>query len=104
MRGRSVGRLVRESQATNMLLVNKWLYVILGRYGGFRRSSLLFFARFFSFPSLRPIVLSFSRYLAAWPNAKRPDGYLRTIYDTRDVRTSRYKTLSARPCIIQCNK
>jgi len=41
MRGGSVGRLVCESQTTNMHLVNKWLYVIFGRYGGFRGFSLL---------------------------------------------------------------
>lgn len=72
MRGGSVGRLVRELQATNMLLVNKWLYVIFGRYGG----DLLLFRATRYFPLLRilsplPFSLShladISRYRIARP-------------------------------------
>lgn len=66
MRGGSVGRLILESQATNMLLVNKWLYVIFDRYGEGDRAVFSFLPRDFSPPSsVAPISSPISRLSAA---------------------------------------
>jgi len=107
MRGGSVGRLVRESQATNMHLVNKWLYVIFGRYGGFRGFSLFprelspsshispYFSLLIS-PHPFPTVLS--RYRTSGLTLTRPRRGVKERFTVRAMSTSRCETLSARAC------